>query len=236
MLSTIMSNLEPLLAARDLVALGLASRRLERSVLSSERSMGLSASTEMWRINRVEREIVQWAGIAVHDGVPIADPVKKPCDDYIGEGVVARLLRTAFSQSYRPWNNLTPAERAPHRARFTSPDLTPDFVITKDGVDRVADCFSVTFPWRTKQTSIEGKAREIVMNIAKPQMGAQAKWNKYGAGSVAIANLVGFPDVITTAQIITWISQGAHQMAGYAQKGNLLYIVRDPQFIEFKIG
>jgi len=240
-LSMVMGNLEPFLAARDLAALALTSTGLQQSVLGSQRPMGLSASREMWNHNGANREIIKWARIGLRDGLPSAEPVGKPFDDFIGEGVVARLLRAAFSQSYRPWDILTEAERAPYRtkfntANFTAADLTPDFVITKDGVHRVADCFSVTFPWRTKQTNVEGKAAEIVMNMTKPQKGAQAKWNKYGAESVAVANLVGFPDVISTAQIINWISQGAPQMARYAQKDNVLFIVRDPIFFEFKIG
>jgi hypothetical protein len=146
--------------------------------------------------------------------------------NFINEGLAARLLK-AISPTYVPWDGLPQETKDQLSQNFKSKTSTPDYVMTFDGVRQVGDCFSVNHPAPPNGVKTAAMSKRAIETSFPAKL--TDKWDKYGKGSFAVAWLQGFPDEVSTSQILEWIAaQCAQTFPAYREKQNRLFLVRDP--------
>lgn len=169
-------------------------------------------------------------------------PTQRP--NFRAEGIVAQKLFRLDPASFRIWETLAEADKNVFRQKIKDErgnigeQCTPDFIFKGRIVDVVSAKVSTGRPFsgtRTEQQekdhangqhtySLAAINTSLIPNVA-------AKWNKYGATSIAVANISMFAKTITT-EFVSVRLLSEPKIADRLAAGNALYLFRDEILLE----
>jgi hypothetical protein len=121
------------------------------------------------------------------------------------------------------WEEATEQQQAAVRPKFKTPGLKPDAIVFGT---RPLDFFVSNLPDPTKipgnkaDAILLGKANEAITS-GIPN-GTSFKWQKYGGGAIAVANISDFPASLSTAQVVIALRNNV----AAPQDGHSLWLVR----------